>query len=583
MSELHRGDEIWGPSHQERRAPRSTCRRNAFAAGLLGVVALELFMHRLLGQGAVGAAGSTLATILRGSLALLAGYLVMRRLLALTTLLRSRRPRGEVQLADRLAGAPKPGGAVRAHLAALGGGCFLGLSLAGRWATADPEHAVLVLGPPRSGKTSAVVIPALLAHAGAAVSTSTKLDVMRATLASRRELGQAWLFDPGGEQGELPSGVRRLRWSPVAAAGGWDEALLIARAMACAAAPGAGTSNESHWRERSSALLAPLLLAANVTRAPIGEVLGWVLRHDLDAPALILSDEDEPVAGDVLLGIARTDARERSSILSATAGVLAAYNSRGARHAAAEPNFEPDRFVAGSDTVYIAAAAHRQALCAPLVVGLLEQIRHAAYARHGREDGGRPTLLCLDELANIAPIHDLPALVSEAGGQGLHVLACLQDLSQARQRWGPDAADGLLSLFQTKLILTGIADARTLENLSLALGEYDRKLVSHTIGRSQSEKVLLPGPGTRSESVSYQTQRQRTLSPGEIARLPRGRALLLRGAGWELVRLAPWHRTEPWRTLAEGPNSSGCADVCLTSSIARRVNVARFGAPVAGP
>ena len=69
--------------------------------------------------------------------------------------------------------------------------------------------------------------------------------------------------------------------------------------------------------------------------------------------------------------------------------------------------------------------------------------------------------LCLDEVANIAPIHDLPAHVSEAGGQHLHVMACLQDLSQARNRWGDAAADGFLSLFQTKLILTGIADSRT--------------------------------------------------------------------------------------------------------------------------
>ena len=49
---------------------------------------------------------------------------------------------------------------------------------------------------------------------------------------------------------------------------------------------------------------------------------------------------------------------------------------------------------------------------------------------------GPPTLLALDEVANIAPIPDLPAMVSEGAGQGLLVLACLQDLSQARVRWG---------------------------------------------------------------------------------------------------------------------------------------------------
>jgi type IV secretion system protein VirD4 len=358
------------------------------------------------------------------------------------------------------------------------------------------------------------------------------------------------LFDPTGEEGPLPRAIRRLCWSPVSAASTWDAALLTARAMAACTSPGAGTTNEQHWRERSSALLAPLLFAANLAERPIADVLRWVLRQDLGPAGLTLEDHDATVANDVLVGIAKTDGRERSSIFSASAGVLAAYNADATRRAAAGPTFDPERFVASRDTVYVTAPAHKQALSAPLVVGLLEQVRHAAYARAAASAVQAPVFLCLDEVANIAPIHDLPALVSEAGGQGLHVMACLQDLSQARQRWGDAAADGFLSLFQTKLILSGIADSRTLEAISLALGEYDRGLVSYAVGRSHSEK-LLPPPGTRSESVTYQTQRQRTLTPGDIARLPDGNGLLIRATNWGLLRLAPWHRHEPWRSVAQ--------------------------------
>jgi type IV secretory pathway TraG/TraD family ATPase VirD4 len=390
----------------------------------------------------------------------------------------------------------------------------------------------------------------MLAAPGAAVSTATKRDVLNATWRARAQIGQVWLFDPTGERSELPREIRRLSWSPVSAAATWDAALITARAMAACTSPGAGTTNEQHWRERSTALLAPLLFAANLAERPIAEVLRWVLRQDLGAAGLTLEDHDAAVANDVLVGIAKTDARERSSIFSATAGVLAAYNADATRRAAASPNFDPARFAASTDTIYITAPAHKQALCAPLVVGLLEQIRQSTYERAtDRCQVGPPVLFCLDEVANIAPIHDLPALVSEAGGQGLHVVACLQDLSQARERWGDAAAEGFLSLFQTKLILTGIADSRTLESISLALGEYDRRLVSYTVGRSQSEK-LLPPPGSESESVTYQTQRHRTLPPGEIARLPNGHGLLLHGTHWGLLRLTPWYRTEPWVSVA---------------------------------
>jgi type IV secretion system protein VirD4 len=276
-----------------------------------------------------------------------------------------------------------------------------------------------------------------------------------------------------------------------------------------------------------------------------------VLRQDLGPAGLTLEDHNATVANDVLVGIAKTDQRERSSIFSATAGVLAAYNADATRNAATNPNFNPTNFITSTDTIYITAPAHKQALCAPLVVGLLEQIRHATYARAATADAERepPVFLCLDELANIAPIHDLPALISEAGGQHLHILACLQDLSQARTRWGDTATDGFLSLFQTKLILTGIADPHTLETISLALGEYDRQLISHTHARSQSEK-LLPPPGTHSESVTYHTQRHRTLPPGEIAQLPKQHGLLLHGTHWGLLRLTPWHNTQPWTTVA---------------------------------
>ena len=546
----------WGPSHEHRTPPTSHRWKVKVGAIALIAIAIELFAHRLLADGPGDAATSTLAVMGRDALVLLAAY-------ALVLAIRSERLRPPApatdrspatRLADHLANAARPGDAVRAHARSLGGGAFLGLRPGGGWMTADPEHAVMVLGPPRSGKTSSVVIPAMLAAPGAAISTATKPDVLAATWRARAQLGQVWLFDPTGEQTQLPREIRRLSWSPVAAASSWDGALLMARAMAEAGSPGKGTTNEQHWRERSTALLAPLLHAANLAHQPVADVLRWVLRQDLGPAGLTLEDHEASVANDVLVGIAGTDARERSSIFSATAGVLAAYNSDATRRAAANPNFDPQRFVTSADTVYITAPAHKQALCAPLVVGVLEQIRHASYQRAATKPAEPPVFLCLDEVANIAPIHDLPALVSEAGGQSLHVMACLQDLSQVRGRWGEAAADGFLSLFQTKLILTGIADSRTLEAISLALGEYDRQLVSYTLGRSRSDQFFRP-PDTTSESVTYHTQRHRKLPPGEIARLPHGHGLLLRGTQWGLVKLTPWYRTQPWTAVASQPSA----------------------------
>ena len=159
------------------------------------------------------------------------------------------------------------------------------------------------------------------------------------------------------------------------------------------------------------------------------------------------------------------------------------YNTDAARRAAANPNFDPravrrlDRHDlhhrAGAPPGALRAARRRPARADPP--------RHLPPQRHQTRPPA-PVFFCLDEVANIAPIHDLPALVSEAGGQGLHVMACLQDLSQARARWGDGAAEGFLTLFQTKLVLPGISDPRTLEALSLVLGEIDRPMPTHSTG-----------------------------------------------------------------------------------------------------
>jgi type IV secretion system protein VirD4 len=445
-----------------------------------------------------------------------------------------------------------PAARARAKVRRLGGGAYLGVAR-GQWVTADPESAVGVIGPPRSGKTTALVIPAVMAASGAVISTSTKPDVMLATVAARSEIGQAWLFDPSGEETFLPDGVRRLNWSPVAAAASWDDAVVMAATMTTATRTGAGrgTSNEDHWTERAQALLAPLLFAARLSEQPVAAVLKWVLHQDL-APALeILGDGDSETAADVLIGIHRTDTRERSSIFSATAGVLAAYRLDAVRSSASDPNFDAMRFARSTDTIYVTSPEHKQHLCAPLIVGMLEQTRQAVYHLAARGETLAAVMQWfLDEFTNIAPIANPLGLISQAGGLMLQVVLGFQDIAQIRARYGDAVADAVLTLLQTIVLLAGIRDSRTLESVSLSLGEYDRKMVSHSLGLSEPQEWR--SEDTHNDTVSYQTQRQRILTPGEIARPPRGLGLLLTGADWKPLGLTRFHQAEPWKTIAGG-------------------------------
>ena len=459
---------------------------------------------------------------------------------------------------------------VRHEARRAGGGAFIGLdSTRGGIVHAPAESACLVLGPPRRGKTSSVVVPSVLCAPGAALVTSTKPDVLMATARARSRFGTIYIFDPSGQAAAgLPEGVVRLRWSPLDAAGTWESARRLSAAMVAASPAAKGSRNESHWTSRAAALLGPLLYAAALSGRDMLDVVTWVLSGSIKEADQVLTrgamrlNQDAAIASQVLAGVQRAADQERQSIWSATADVIDVYTTTEALEAATGSNFNPADFVRGTDTIYIASAAEHQAASAPLVVALIDAIRDAQYRRHRAETTGSgrhgaPVSLILDEVANVAPIASLPALVSEAGGQGLHVLAAIQDLSQIRGRWGVEIADGFLSLFQHVLVLGGIRDTRTLEALSTICGEWDRPQVS--LSRSVS-RTRHPGRLRRERTTSYSstssTVRQRRLTPGEIYELADGQALYLSGAAWGWIQLAPHYAHRRWQAaLAAAPDA----------------------------
>jgi type IV secretion system protein VirD4 len=430
---------------------------------------------------------------------------------------------------------------LRASLRAQGGRFYVGQGRDGP-AFAAPQHALLVIGPPRAGKTAGLVVPNVLAAPGAVISTSTKPDVMNATQPGRSLAGPCWLFDPSGTI-RPPAGVGQVRWSPVVASRSWDDALLTARAVVGAARPGGRWGEAAHWTERAEALLGPLLHAAAAGDSDMRTMLGWVLRRRTGPAEAILARAGATVAADVLAGIAATDEREQSGIWSTAAGALAAYRSDAVLATTDQPNFDPLLLARSGGTVYICAGGRDQQLLAPIVVAFLEQARAGAYAAHHDGAGTPPLVLALDEVANIAPIPDLPAVVSEGGGQGLLTMACLQDLSQARQRWG-QAADGFLSLFGAKVILGGVADLATLELVSRLGGEIDVPTRSVSKGSRWSRRPA-------SSTTTWSAHRRRRVPVDAVNQLPPGTTLVLEGLNPPArLGLTPWWSTAPFAPVA---------------------------------
>lgn len=407
---------------------------------------------------------------------------------------------------------------------------FLGLGEEGPlWCA--PEICALVLGPPRAGKTTTVIIPNIIIAKGSVISVSTKSDVIDATNRIRADLGPCFLFDPTNAL-VSERDVQRVGWSPLHSAHVWEHAVLTADAMV-GTMGNQSNRDGSHWSERASALLATLFHAAALDKSTMARVVQTVNRRDAEHFVEVLARENANLALDLLIGIRETDAREQSGIWSTASGVLSAFRMGATLASTLLPGIDWAQFVKQPSTLYVASPADHQRHIAPLIAGLIRDLRSYSSERFSSPDPSKTfrVLLILDELANIAPLHDLPILIAEGASQGIVTLASLQDLSQARSRWGV-AGEGFLSLFGAKVIFGGIGDRATLSDISALAGEHYVRGTSVARRRHLGRWVT---PGTQLGMT-----RAPRLPLDAIAAPPPGEATVIIGAEPHHCRLVPY-------------------------------------------
>ena len=232
-----------------------------------------------------------------------------------------------------------------------------------------PNIQGLVVAAPRSGKTSGVIIPALLEHQGAAVNTTVRTDVLSATRARRCDLGRVWIWNPFGTQTD--------GWDPLHGCEEWGHALLVARWLGHAVQLGA-TNTQEYFDEEAEGLTAPLLHAAALSRQhTIVDVYRWILKREREAPTKLLRKAGASDAIERLENVYAYTERQRDGIIGTAAVQLKAYGNPGAaRTASRHGALTPEALFANGEanTLYIVAGREHQQLLAPLVVTLLSSL-----------------------------------------------------------------------------------------------------------------------------------------------------------------------------------------------------------------
>lgn len=410
---------------------------------------------------------------------------------------------------------------------------------------AETNHSALVFGPTRSGKTTGLILPALLEWQGPVLSTSIRGDIIEPTLGWRSTKGRVQIYDPAHSTCFTPAG-----WSPLTGAQDWGVANRSAWELAKAARACAdeGLKMGTLWYQAAAKALAPMLHAAATTGRSIADVARWVDAGERDEITAILRplNTDARLAHEARF---RHDDRLQSSVVQIMQQVLGAYLDPAVAVSADRHDIVPaDLLNGGSDTLFVVAHAKDQDRFRPLFTAMVDQVITAAYEITSRT--GRPLdpplLLLLDEAANVAPVEDLPLVASTGAALGVQLVTVFQDLSQMKLRYGV-AAGTVVNNHRAKLFLPGISDLDTLDLASRLAGEQE----------VDRDSVTTDSTGRKSNTTAAQWRR--LLPPDSVRQLGDDEAVLVYG-NLPAVRLQqrPWFKDRRLRRRArtEAPATS---------------------------
>ncbi|MFC0844753.1 type IV secretory system conjugative DNA transfer family protein [Streptomyces noboritoensis] len=410
------------------------------------------------------------------------------------------------------------------------------------------EDVAVAIMAPRSGKTTSLAIPSILAAPGAVLLTSNKAagDAYTATLDARGRVGRVWSMDPQ----QIAHAERTMWWNPLADATTLDGANRLAGHFLAASVD--ASQQGDFWSKAGSNILSQLFLAAALDERPITDVMQWLAFPADRRPLDILRDHGFTSVAAQLRGTVEGPPETRDGIYeTARQYASALLNSEIAAWVTPQKGveeFRPSEFVASTDTLFLLSKDGGGGASA-LIAACADSVMRAATTRAERA-GGRldpPMLAILDEAANVCKISDLPDLYSHLGSRGIIPITILQSYRQGQKVWGETGMDAMWSAATIKVIGSGIDDPDFADKLSRLIGDHDVETKSTSISDS-------------GKSTSLSMRQERILPADAIRALPKGTALLFAtGLRAAMLDLRPWYLEPDAAELAAASKQASAA------------------------
>lgn len=310
---------------------------------------------------------------------------------------------------------------------------------AGGWTHTPLPVPPVVLGPAESRRPTTV--QAVRDAEGPALVITSDPTVWSETKDVRAKLGPVLLYDPA-HRCDTPA---RLHWSPVT--GCEDKPTAVARATALLAAIRPIARIDQAMADTAETLLRSYLHAAAIDNRTIRHLHRWAQGGNVQEAVRTLRTNPKAAPGAAgELESALTSHPERRDIAQQlTARALSALSTVNVRESCTPNRADSlalDSFVREGGTLYVVGdpiedpKANPSAM--PLLTALASSVVERGRRMAERSSSGRldpPLTLVLDDVAAVAPLPQLPALLTTGAEQGLPTLALLRSREQARSRW----------------------------------------------------------------------------------------------------------------------------------------------------
>ncbi|MEU9474008.1 type VI secretion protein [Streptomyces avermitilis] len=297
----------------------------------------------------------------------------------------------------------------------------------------------IVLGPPET--RTATATQAVHDAAGPVLVLTSNPALWSETKDARAKLGPVLLYDPT-HRCDTPA---RLHWSP--SAGCEDKPTAVARAAALLAPVRPTAKIDQALAETAETLLRSYLHAAAIEGRAVRHIHRWAQGTQVQEAvrALRANPKAAPGAAGELESALTSHPERRDMAQELTARALSSLFTVNIREACT-PNRNDslalDSFVDEGGTLYVVGEPiedprqHPGAM--PLLTALVSHVVERGRRMAERSSSGRldpPLTLVLDDVAAVAPLPQLPELLSTGADRGMPTLALLRSQEQARARW----------------------------------------------------------------------------------------------------------------------------------------------------